>query len=302
MNDVLTYLKTHRPVFMQGFRHEVTRAVWPFHNHHEFEIAFFTRGRATVTFPDGAEMKVEPEGFTMIPAGLPHQTTLELPAETAAILVQLQEPVPALFEQASYIRPHKDPHLIADVMYLTAPPPKMTPLQKLEFDLCAAVLLTRLAQRIGRTETELDEGTLYVGMAQAYIQRHFSSIRNLEEIAAHVGISYHHLRHLFKKHRQMSLKQFLANLRINHARQLLMLSRMLVKEIAESCGFESERHFSMYFKKCEGVSPQSYRKCHARQYAENFSEKPLGTPESAAPVSQTPAACLGIKTRRRGKK
>ena len=37
----------------------------------------------------------------------------------------------------------------------------------------------------------------------------------LEEIADHVGISYHHVRHLFKKHRQMSLKQFLANLRIN---------------------------------------------------------------------------------------
>jgi AraC-like DNA-binding protein len=282
---------------VNGFRHEITKPVWPFHNHREFEVAFLTRGRAILTFPDNAKLEVEPQGFFLIPAGLPHQTTLELPAETAAVLIELKEPVPAVFERASYIRPHKDPHLIADILYLTSPPPKMTPLQKLEFDLRAAVLLAGLSQRIDRTETEFDEGALYVGKAQAYIQRHFSSIRNLDEIAEHVGVSYHHLRHLFKKHRRMSLKQFLANLRINHARQLLMLSRMLVKEIAEACGFESERHFSMYFKKCEGVSPQSYRKCHAAQYLEDFNEKPMGSPESAVPVSQVPAECLGIKAK-----
>ena len=297
--DVESYLRTHRPVFVQGFRHEITQPVWPFHNHHEFEIVFFTRGRGTITFPDGNKLKIEPEGFSMVPSYLPHQTTLELPAETAAILVRLPEPVPALFERVTYVHPHKDPHLVAEVMYLTAPPPDMGPLQQIEFDLRLAALLAKLVRLSNQPETKLDEGALYVGMAHDYVQRHFAKIRNLEEIADHVGVSYHHLRHMFKKHREMSLKQFLANLRINHAKQLLMLSRMMVKEIAEACGFENERHFSMYFKKCEGVSPEAYRKCHAKQYAENFDRKPRTTPEQAAPISKTPRECLGIKARAR---
>lgn len=294
-NDVERYLRRHRPVFLQGFRHEITEPVWPFHNHQGFEIAFQTRGRSVVTFPDGTSLTVEPEGFFLVPPGLPHQTTLELPAETAAILIRLPEPLPALFAKPACIRPHRHPQLIADVMHLTAPPAAMTPLQQLGFDLRAAALLATLAQLMERPAAALDEGALYVGMAHDYIQRHFARIRNLEEIAAHVGISYRRLRQLFKERRQMSLKQFLANLRINHAQQLLMTSRMLVKDVSAACGFETERHFSMYFKACVGVSPMSFRARHARRYAEGFATKPRGLPAGTAPVSRSPAECLGIK-------
>ncbi|MDD4872837.1 MAG: helix-turn-helix domain-containing protein, partial [Kiritimatiellae bacterium] len=76
---------------------------------------------------------------------------------------------------------------------------------------------------------------------------------------------------------------------------------MLIKEIAEACGFENERHFSMYFKKCEGVSPEAYRKCHAKQYAACFSQKPRGIPEKVEPVSKIPAECLGIKPKHHDK-
>lgn len=300
-DSVERYLKSHVPAFVNGFRHEITRAVWPFHNHCELEIAFLTLGRGAMMFPDGTKLTLEPESFVLIPPYLQHRTRLDLPAETAAVLIRLPGPVPQLLEKVSYVHPHRDHNLTADIMYLTAPPSGMGPLQQIEFDLRSAALLAKLIRLASQPETKLDEGALYVGMAHDYVQRHFAKIRKLDAIAGHVGISYHHLRHLFKKHRGMSLKQFLADLRVNHAKQLLIQSRMLVKEITEECGFENERHFSAYFKKCEGVSPEAYRKCHAKQYTASFDKKPRGVPEKVRPISTTPAECRGIKSRHSNK-
>ena len=294
--EVEEYLRSRRPLFRNGFRHEVSQRVWPRHNHSELELVYFTQGRGSVAFPDGTALEFEPGGVILIPPGLPHQTSFEtVPSETAAILVELPGPFPAAFGRATWFPPVKDSQRVADIMCLTAPPPDMGALARLEFDFRCAALLARLARSSGQPEAALDQAAQYVAMAHDYLQRHFARIGGLEEVADHVGVGYEHLRHLFKERRGMSLKQFLTNLRINHAKQLLLTSRMQIKEIAAACGFEGERHFSMYFKDCEGTPPSDYRKRHQELYLDGFAAKPRRAPAGSGPTSKCPPECQGIK-------
>ena len=54
--------------------------------------------------------------------------------------------------------------------------------------------------------------------------------------------------------------QHLMELRMRRARDLLVESRLSVKEIGFECGFSDQLYFSRYFRKRMGLSPLNYRK------------------------------------------
>ena len=64
----------------------------------------------------------------------------------------------------------------------------------------------------------------------------------------------------FKKYTNCSLIDFLLNIRLTKAKELLVNAKKSVEEIAELCGFSSANYFGLIFKKKEGVSPINYRK------------------------------------------
>ena len=57
----------------------------------------------------------------------------------------------------------------------------------------------------------------------------------------------------------MSPKQFILELRIQRAKQLLGEVRLKISAIADACGFGDAYHFSQIFKKRTGYTPTEYR-------------------------------------------
>jgi transcriptional regulator GlxA family with amidase domain len=57
----------------------------------------------------------------------------------------------------------------------------------------------------------------------------------------------------------MAPSDYVINLRINVACDLLKSSDMSIKEIAASVGYDNAHFFSKLFKKKTGVSPKAYR-------------------------------------------
>ena len=53
---------------------------------------------------------------------------------------------------------------------------------------------------------------------------------------------------------------FLLNVRLTKAKDLLTNSDKSVGEISDECGFSSANYFGLIFKKKEGLSPLQYRK------------------------------------------
>ena len=86
-----------------------------------------------------------------------------------------------------------------------------------------------------------------------------SEITN-EFLAEKLGISEVYLRKLFHEHYGTSPKQYIIDMRIQKARQLLENGTETITEISEQCGFSSLYHFCRLFKAKVGLTPSDYRK------------------------------------------
>jgi AraC-like DNA-binding protein len=80
------------------------------------------------------------------------------------------------------------------------------------------------------------------------------------ELARLTGVSYSHLRHLFRESMHESIHSFLQRKRLDRAQMLLAAGKQSVKEIAWQLHFGHECYFSTFFKAKTGVSPTEFRK------------------------------------------
>lgn len=81
-----------------------------------------------------------------------------------------------------------------------------------------------------------------------------------ERLAATVGLSQNHLIRLFRRELQTTPGQYWDRLRIEHARNRLLLPRSRVKEISLELGFNYLSHFSKWFKRHTGKNPRAMRR------------------------------------------
>src|SRR5215831_3001889 len=77
----------------------------------------------------------------------------------------------------------------------------------------------------------------------------------IEEIARMVNLSPGRLAHLFKSEMELSIQQYVTQLRLAKAKDQLETSFLSVKEIAASVGFASVTRFVGCFKNTIGSTP-----------------------------------------------
>ncbi|MBQ4353628.1 MAG: helix-turn-helix transcriptional regulator [Clostridia bacterium] len=81
-------------------------------------------------------------------------------------------------------------------------------------------------------------------------------------LARECNISEVYFRKLFTKHFGISPKQYIIDLRIQKAKQMLAEGGMSVSVILEKCGFSNPYHFCRLFKQRVGITPSEYRKAN----------------------------------------
>lgn len=67
------------------------------------------------------------------------------------------------------------------------------------------------------------------------------------------------LRGRFKQQTGMSVAQYLRQLRLCRAMELLRHNRQTISEVAAECGFDDSNYFSVVFHQAFGVTPSGYR-------------------------------------------
>ena len=78
-------------------------------------------------------------------------------------------------------------------------------------------------------------------------------------IASKVNLSYSYFRKIFKENMNCSFLDYVNNLRVSEAKQLLKNTNWTTEKIAEHVGFYNYQAFGRVFKKNEGVTPGRYR-------------------------------------------
>lgn len=98
-----------------------------------------------------------------------------------------------------------------------------------------------------------------VADVKEYLDKNYAEKISLDGLAGKFYINKYYLTHMFKEQYGQSITNYLQNLRITHAKQLLRFSDKTVEEIGLECGFGALHYFSRVFKEIEGVPPSVYR-------------------------------------------
>lgn len=94
----------------------------------------------------------------------------------------------------------------------------------------------------------------------SYINKNYNNISNLDEIADKFYISKFYLCHLFKKTTGLTLIQYIDNIKIQNACDMLINTSLLISDIGTACGFNSSMYFCKTFKQILSVTPSEFRK------------------------------------------
>lgn len=98
-----------------------------------------------------------------------------------------------------------------------------------------------------------------------YIEQNYAQGITLAQVAQQFNISYTHLSKLFKMQFNMPFIDYLTNVRMQKAMNLLSSTPLNIQEVAARCGYDNVFHFSRAFKKRFGVAPSYYRKSQQGQ-------------------------------------
>ena len=98
-----------------------------------------------------------------------------------------------------------------------------------------------------------------VEKALRYIDENYGKDISLDEMSQMMGISSYYFSKLFKNETGTNFIDYLTNIRINKAKELLDEGRLSVKEIGIEVGYPDPNYFSRIFKKNVGKSPSEYK-------------------------------------------
>lgn len=93
-----------------------------------------------------------------------------------------------------------------------------------------------------------------------YIDNHFTDVSlSISELAQISGFSEVYFRKLFKLQYHMSPSQYITEMRISKAKQLLEYRFLTLDECAVQIGFLTVQYFCRVFKRITGMTPTEYR-------------------------------------------
>ena len=92
-----------------------------------------------------------------------------------------------------------------------------------------------------------------------YLDEHFAERITLEELSATFYMDKYYLTKCFKEEYGVTINQYLLQMRITKAKQMLRFTDEKLETIGLECGIGTANYFSRTFKKIEGISPSEYR-------------------------------------------
>jgi len=96
-------------------------------------------------------------------------------------------------------------------------------------------------------------------LVREYVENNFATPITLEELAERTGQDKFAVCRNFKKKYDISVMNYLKEIRVSKAKHYLKYTAFPIHEIGLMCGFESHSYFGKIFREETGVSPKDYR-------------------------------------------
>lgn len=159
-------------------------------------------------------------------------------------------------------------HLVTGVLEQeqAEPPTPMTSAQLVACYNDMQQMISKLLERCYETVLLNQEGTARAVKNETfrqilqYIYHHYTTEISFAQLSRQFSINPSYLSQTFKRELGITFTQYLTDLRIKKAEELLRTTGLSIAEVGERAGFSQYVHFSKVFKKTVGVSPSTYRK------------------------------------------
>ena len=125
-------------------------------------------------------------------------------------------------------------------------------------------LLTIFAQHLALVSNQLmvrhdNAEPPAITKAKKFIEAHQADEISLGDVASAVNTSTFYFCKMFKKATGINFTEYLARVRVEKAKNLLLNPNQRISEVAFASGFQSLSHFNRVFRRIAGESPTRYR-------------------------------------------
>lgn len=107
-------------------------------------------------------------------------------------------------------------------------------------------------------------GSERIYQVEKFFQFHFTENFELKEILKKFGMSPRTFYREWKTAFPISPADYLLNLRMQEARQLLRNTNLRIYEVADACGYKNELYFCRVFVKAHRMTPLAFRKTYTK--------------------------------------
>lgn len=121
--------------------------------------------------------------------------------------------------------------------------------------------ITVILQKI--IERKSQEAARPIRESKKYINENYMRSISLEEVSSIAGFNPTYFSSLFKKETGTTFMEYLLEIRLNKAKELLKETNLSVAAICERVGYTDLKHFQKIFKREMEVSPNQYRKLYS---------------------------------------
>ncbi|WP_256761869.1 AraC family transcriptional regulator [Cohnella sp. WQ 127256] len=95
-----------------------------------------------------------------------------------------------------------------------------------------------------------------------WVRIHATEPISVSALADKFSYNKDYLSRFFRKKTGMNLQEYIHALKLAKAKDMLVQTRLSVKEIAYAVGIADEKYFMRLFKKCEKITPTEFRKAY----------------------------------------
>ena len=115
-------------------------------------------------------------------------------------------------------------------------------------------LTERVAEKLSKPRT-----SNYIEQSRDYVRKHYREKIYLEDVAEALCISPTYLSRLFKRETGQNFQDYINEVRVDRAANLLKYSEMSLSEISQYVNFPNQSYFGKIFKKYKNITPRAYR-------------------------------------------
>lgn len=135
----------------------------------------------------------------------------------------------------------------------------LKPVNHEEFGSCIDRLKISLYNNEVKEKPVVKKERVITGITK-YMQEHLSEDVSLHILSEEFHLNSQYISQLFKNEIGVNFLTYLTNIRMEHAKKLLLSSSLSIAEVSEQSGYGDYRVFTKVFKKSEGITPSQYRR------------------------------------------